>query len=324
MPLSEADFIAAWEQGNRSPVRVAEITGIGVRSIYKRRDALAKRGIYLQTGQNPDNHSKTEWTAADGWAFPRERRVTVDGGVVIVFSDAHYWPGEASTAHKGLLEVCKALKPRRIVANGDIFDGARISRHDAHGWSRRPSVKEEIEICEHRLGEIEDACGGGRCEKDWQIGNHDVRFERSLISKVSDFEGLSGFRLQDRFPRWEMAWSLLVNPGSHHPVMIKHRFASSGIHAAYNATLKGGVHTVSGHTHILEVKPWGDYRGRRYGVQTGTLADPESGSMEYAENNPSSMCSGFAVLTFKDGLLLMPELAEVINGRCYFRGEVVA
>jgi hypothetical protein len=34
-------------------------------------------------------------------------------------------------------------------------------------------------------------------------------------------------------------------------------------------------------------------------------------------------CSGFAVLTFRNGKLLPPELCEVIDGVAYFRGEEV-
>jgi hypothetical protein len=31
---------------------------------------------------------------------------------------------------------------------------------------------------------------------------------------------------------------------------------------------------VHGHLHKLQVTPWADYRGRRYGVDTGTMAEP--------------------------------------------------
>jgi hypothetical protein len=105
--------------------------------------------------------------------------------------------------------------------------------------------------------------------------------------------------------------------------MVKHKNAG-GVHAGYNNTMKGGYTSVTGHTHLLESKPWGDWRGRRWGVQTGTLADLHGPQFEYHENGPSSACSGFVVLNFKDGELLPPELAEVIDGKCIFRGEVVA
>jgi hypothetical protein len=58
-------------------------------------------------------------------------------------------------------------------------------------------------------------------------------------------------------------------------------------------------------------------------VDTGTLSNPHGAQFDYAENNPSPHTSGFAVLSFKDGILLPPELVEVINERAYFRGQCV-
>ena len=104
--------------------------------------------------------------------------------------------------------------------------------------------------------------------------------------------------------------------------MIKHRY-HNGIHAAYNNALKAGMSIVTGHLHRLAVTPWADYNGRRWGVDTGTLANPHGPQFDYAENNPSPHTSGFAVLTFKDGMLLPPELCEVLDEKAYFRGECI-
>jgi hypothetical protein len=131
-------------------------------------------------------------------------------------------------------------------------------------------------------------------------------------------------RLSDHFPGWDFAWSTLINSSSEHPVMVKHRNAG-GVHAGYNNAMKGGVTMVTGHTHRLEAKPWGNYRlSRYYGIQSGTLADLQGPQFEYMENGPTDACSGFVILTFRDGLLTPPELCEVVNGRAWFRGEVVA
>jgi hypothetical protein len=59
-------------------------------------------------------------------------------------------------------------------------------------------------------------------------------------------------------------------------------------------------------------------------VKTGSLADLHGPQFEYHENSPSPACSGFAVLTFDQGALCPPELCEVIRGKAWFRGEVVA
>ena len=318
--VTDADFIAAWAMSG-SPEAVAKATGLGVRGVYRRRDSLAKRGVRLET--RADNAS-AEW-GDKGWTYPRERKVQIPDGSIVVSSDHHYWPGQPSVAHRALIEVIGRVKPRVKVVNGDIFDGVSICRHPPFGWGDRPKVKDELSACVDRLGEIEAACDVSKtkCELLWNIGNHDIRFERTLAMQAKDFEGLQFFRLSDHFPLWEMQWSCLVNPDAPHPVMIKHRYAG-GVHAAYNNTMKGGLSIVTGHTHLLEVKPWGDYRGRRWGVQTGTLADHHGPQFEYVENSPSAACSGFAVLTFHNGRMIPPELCEVIDGKAWFRGEVVA
>lgn len=316
--LSEAQFVSEWTRLGGAAAMAKE-HGMDISSIQARRRRLALKGLHLPTRPQPgyEDRVPTEYRT-DGWTFPREECPEIHTGTVIVFSDAHYWPGEPSVAHKGLLAVVKKTKPRAVIANGDVMDGVSVSRHDPFGWTARPSVKEELEVCQERLHEIELAVPKG-CNLWWNVGNHDVRFERTLASKVPEFVGMMMLRLGDHFPAWDLRWSTRINGR----VMVKHRWAS-GVHAGYNNAMKGGLTIVTGHTHILEVKPYGDYGGRRYGVQTGSLADLHGPQFEYHENSPSSACSGFAVLTFKDGVLLPPELAEVIDGRCYFRGEIVA
>ncbi len=142
MALSDEQFIAAWREGRGSPDRVAEITGMGIRGVYSRRQKLSLRGINLETvATTPQGVAQAVYTQS--WSYTRERQATVENGHVVTFSDAHFWPGSRTVANEALLKVIKILKPARIIANGDVFDGARISRHDPHGWGQPPSVKEE-------------------------------------------------------------------------------------------------------------------------------------------------------------------------------------
>lgn len=300
---------------------MADATGMDVSSIHKRRNRMMSLGYDLPTQAEPGHESKVPEQFRSGWTFPRQKELWISEGSVVVFSDCHYWPGEGSIAHKAMLKVVKSIKPRAVIANGDIFDGAGLSRHDPFGWNELPTPLEELEVCQERLNEVELAIPKG-CELLWNIGNHDVRWERTLAKDADKFRGLKGLRLADHFPAWDMRWSTMVNGQTPHPVMVKHRYAG-GIHAGYNNTLKSGISIVTGHTHQLEAKAWGDYRGRRWGVQTGSLADQGSPAFEYTENSPSPMCSGFAVLTFHGGIMAPPELAEVINGNCWFRGKIV-
>lgn len=319
MGLTDEEFIKSWQAANGSPRQMAEVTGIDESSIYRRRRALAKKGVVLQSNPRNENPgSQGVWSFGDiGRAYRKQLNYSIDNGSVIVFSDAHWWPDHETTcANHAMHELIKELKPAAIVANGDIFDGARVSRHAPMGWTQLPTVKQELEICQDRLADIELILPKG-CQKFWNIGNHDMRFDRALVVGASEYEGVVE-RLEDKFDRWEMAWSLMVNDD----VMIKHRY-HNGIHAAYNNTLKAGRSIVTGHLHRLAVTPWADYNGRRWGVDTGTLAEPHGPQFDYAENNPSPHTSGFAVLTFRDGMLLPPELCEVIGGRAFFRGQCV-
>jgi hypothetical protein len=312
---TDDEFIRAWELGGGSPKKVAQILATTERVIYKKREILADRGIVLKSVQTS---RQTKWSSDDiGRAYKRQIDLNIDTGCAIAFSDAHFWPNQIRTvANEALLVLTKELKPRVIFANGDIFDGARVSRHAPLGWSELPSVKEELEICQDRMAEIEEVLPKG-CTKIWNVGNHDARFDRALVTNAGEYEGVLS-RLDDKFDRWDFTWSTMVNDN----VMVKHRY-HNGIHATYNNTLKSGRSIVTGHLHRLAVTPWADYNGRRYGVDTGTLANPHGPQMDYAENNPSPHTSGFAVLSFKDGMLLPPELVEVINEKAYFRGQCV-
>lgn len=308
--VSDAEFIRLFRE-LRSPTEVARTLGMHVRNIYTRRDRIMK--LY-DVDLTSFNASKALLT------LPENRiRATLEiSGTVIVFSDAHYWPGIVSNAHKALLRAIKALKPAAIIANGDVFDGVTNSRHARIGWSKGPAIKQELEAVQERLGEIESAAPKG-CKLIRTIGNHDIRFENKLSAAVPEYEGVHGFTLDDHLPRWKSVWSLMVNDNT----QIKHRY-HNGIHATHNNALKSGRNIVTGHLHRLMVTPIGDYNGRRWGVDTGTLADPDGPQFEYAEDNPSMHCSGFAVLTFdKRGDLLPPELCEVINGTAYLRGQAV-
>ena len=216
------------------------------------------------------------------------------------------------------MRVIKQLKPALIVANGDILDGARISRFPAEGWGNLPTVKQELDAVIQRMGEIEKVAPKG-CFLHRTIGNHDTRFDKRLVTQVAEFEGIQGFCLADYLPKWSASFSLMVNE----ICMIKHRF-HGGIHSSYNNVLKAGLSMVTGHTHILETKGYTDYTGRRWGVSTGMLCDPEDKQFDYAEDAPKNWCQGFAILHFDtDGRLLPPELVEVIDGQAYFRGKTI-
>lgn len=318
-PIPDDVFIAAWREAGGMPSLVAKNLGLNVRGVFKRREKLAERGIVLETRLACGVAPKSQWSVSMPLKTSRHE-YAIRNGVVMAASDCHYWPGEPTIAHRAFVRLVEELKPAIIILNGDVLDGATISRHDKDGWVQLPTVKQEIDACKERLGEIEDVAGGAALL--WTLGNHDQRFERVLAMQAPQYEGLPGMTLPEHFPRWQFSMSIMLNPHEAFPCMVKHRHAN-GVHGAYNNVVKAGIHMVTGHLHRLTVSHWGDYRGRRYGIDTGTLADPFGPQFKYAEDAPAPHASGFAVLTFVDGDMLPPELVEVRGDHAWFRGDSV-
>jgi hypothetical protein len=236
-----------------------------------------------------------------------------------VFSDAHFIPGQRTTAFKGLLWAIQEFKPKAIICNGDAFDGASISRHDVTELPQT-SVIQELKACQGALGEIEEVAKAARHNVKllFTWGNHDIRFGNRLAQHAPQFKEVKGFKLTDHIPDWEFCWAVWPTED----VIIKHRY-KGGIHATHNNTVNAGVSIVTGHLHSLKVTPFADYNGNRFGVDTGTLAETDGPQFTYAEINPANHRSGFAILNFFNGRLLWPELAHKFGeGLIEFRGQV--
>jgi len=326
---SDDEFIEAWNR-LQSPSKVAKFFGMDSRSAHLRRRSMeAKYGITLEASfrQNQDGPKTTAGNRANQLAAERARKYERDmveeikDGVVLIASDCHYWPGIVTEAHQALCRLAKELGPKMVILNGDVLDGARISRHARIMWEKQPMVKDEIGAVQDRVAEIERAADKAKLLRT--IGNHDARFENYLSTRVGEFEEMTGMTLLDYLPRWRAGWCVHINQNTEGWLTVRHRPVSGGVHAAYNSTLRSGVHYAHGHLHKLQVTPWGDYRGRRYGIDTGTLAEPEGPQFNYTEAGPLNWASGFAVLTFHKGLLLQPELCVIERGEAWFRGKKI-
>lgn len=307
----ESDFIQLFETiGAEETARRLEIS---VRDVLRRRARLEvkiRRPIKSPFGKNNTRRDLEE--------HPARRHLEIENGVVLVGSDAHYWPGIISTAHRAFVRFAERMKPYAIVMNGDELDGATISRHPPIGWEKRPSLIEELNTVKDRLEEIANASKNSKLH--WPLGNHDARYETRLATMAPEYAKIHGVHLKDHFPRWIPSWSVWIND----EVVIKHRI-KNGIHATHNNTVQSGKTTVTGHLHSLKVTPWTDYNGTRWGVDTGALADPWGPQFnDYMEDGPRNWRSGFAVLTFRNGRLMWPEVVHVVDeNHVDFRGELI-
>jgi hypothetical protein len=317
--VSEEEFLELWKT-HQSAQKIADILEMRPDKVRKRRRRLEQKlNISLDSSAyqaQPYKHLSTQ--------VQNDQRVTlgVENGTVIVFSDAHFWPGIHTTAYRGLLWAIRELQPKAVIANGDVFDGASISRFPRIGWDSTPSIIQELKACDLAMGEIEEAAKKARhnVKLIWTLGNHDARFENRLAANAPQYEQVKGFSLKDHFPAWHPCWSCWVTDD----VVVKHRW-KGGIHATHNNTVNSGKSIVTGHLHSLKVTPFADYNGNRFGVDTGTLAETNGPQfINYLEDSPTNWRSGFAILTFKDGKLLWPELVHKwAEGQIEFRGNII-
>lgn len=311
--LNDQDFINLFK--THGAAETARIIGTTERNVYKRRQRI-------EQAQGAEITAPSENTTRWASQYPKRLPLEISDGIVIIGSDCHYWPDVITAAHRGFVELCKRLDPKIVILNGDAFDAARAGRHPRIGWEQSPTMKQEREAVLDRTHEIIAATP--KAAHIWTIGNHDLRYESKLSANVPEMEGLPNTTLQDLFPFWNFAVSAWIND----QVVVKHRF-KGGIHATHNNTLWAGKTIVTGHLHSLKVTPLSDYNGTRWGIDTGTLADPASNTeggpqFHYNEDNPQNHRSGFIVLTFKDGQLLWPEVCNVIDqDHVSFRGEVI-
>ena len=298
----------------QSTKAIAEHLGVSGRAVRKRKRNLEKKhNIVLPIFDSRPAYNSIQ---IDQKAIATFR---IDTGTILIGSDAHIWPGPLTTMQRAFLWFAKKHKPDCIVVNGDMFDGAAISRHPSIGWEKKPSVQQELEAVQDYLGELLKASPNSK--RFWPFGNHDGRLESRLAAIAPEYAGVKGVHLKDHIPGWIPCWRIDVNDD----IVIKHRLGG-GIHATHTNTLKAGKTIITGHLHSLKVTPWTDYLGTRFGCDTGTLAEPDGEQfINYLEAGPTNWRSGFLFLTFKNGRLLYPEIAMKFDDNSFeFRGEVIA
>ena len=106
--VSDKEFIELWN-AHKSAVKVAKVLGCTARAVSQRRRAIEQRYDQPLKAKDPRAH---HWIST-GHEHAARYSLGIENGVVIVFSDAHFWPGIRSTAFKGLLWAIKELSPKR-------------------------------------------------------------------------------------------------------------------------------------------------------------------------------------------------------------------
>lgn len=281
-----------------------------------------ERNVYARKARLEEKFGPITGPAFVRPTFPGRISIEIRDGTVLIGSDFHIWPGEPSTCLRAFKKFAADIKPSAIILNGDVMDFPRISRHPQN-WESAPDPQEEIEATQDHLNDLMQACKRG-AHKVWTLGNHDARLEAMFANAAPQMRGIKGVHLSDHFTGWQKAMSCFINEDVEGgATMVKHRW-KGGMNATRANTLNAGVSMVTGHLHSQNVRPLSDYRRHdRYGVDTGCVADKEHRAFTYTEDSALDWRSGFAVLTYRDGILMPPELVTKMSpDTVWFRGSL--
>ena len=326
MPKSlmvDKEFIDAWNRALGSATEAAKLLGRPLRSVLRKREALAKKGIVLQTnpGINPEaskGASRHGWTIAyQPWE--RSRKFEIKNGTVVMFSDPHWLPDHSAVGMDTLTAVVRELNPTLVVCGGDALDGSTISRWDpTRGHHKRFNIREELECVKESFDHVQ-AAAGRKAMLAWVLGNHDARLSRWVAVNAELLLDMPYTRLEEWVPNWPLSWTVAINEGTPGHTVIRHRNKAGMLHLQ---GIKAGCHYAHGHRHQLNVHMAPTFTGYRFSVDAGSLADCESEGFDYMEGDTPHV-QGFAVLTYKDYQLMPPELCVIQNGEGWFRGQRV-
>lgn len=307
------ELVALLFEHNGSAYKVAKLIGTSASNVADRRRFIeGALGIELPRGR-PE-----VWKSQ---AFNHRINLQVDNATLLVGSDLHCWPEIYGAAMAAFVDLNRQLKPEFVILNGDGFDGAGISKHPPNGWEKGPGPEEELKALQEYLSVVREANPNAKYLRT--IGNHDIRLDRYFASNAPKAEGLKGTRLSDHLPGWEECISVRVNDPH---LIIKHRGRHSGIHATFNELRRLGTSFVHGHLHAQKLVSYENAHGANYGVDLGMLAPVKGPQFAYTEDDVTDWRSGFAVLTFSDGKMEIPELVTVKDedrGEVRFRGQTL-
>ncbi len=310
--VSDTEFLAFFSR--HGAARTAKHYGITERNAYARRNAAQGRQGYTVSAP-----TKTYLEAK----YPHRLQHELKNGTILIGSDFHIWPGQESVALRAFKKFADDYRPSIVILNGDVLDFPLIGRHAPIMWESAPEPWQEIEAAQDHLDDIAKA--SKRARKVWLLGNHDQRFEANLAANARHYKNIKGVHLSDHFGLWEKGWSCCINASVvGGQTMVKHRW-KGGMNAPRANTLNAGMSMVTGHLHSQKVAPITDYNGDRYGVDTGCVADPSFKQfINYTEDAALDWRSGFALLTYKDGRLMQPELiSKWSDNSVQFRGETI-
>jgi len=312
-PEDGREFIHVWESSDSVREVAKRLNLKYTRNVLDRRRRVEKEmGVVL--------HSHQSMKASNFPTFENINTHLTRDYDILIASDKHNLPGHEPQAFKAFLHLVEDAKPKYVVVNGDWYDFPSIGRFHRIGWAEQPSIADELESGTNCLDQIKKA--SPKSKRIFLLGNHDMRFDGKLSNCIPELQNVPGSKLEHHLKGWRIGLSATFND----TLIVKHRW-HTGMHSSYNDVLRGGKNIATAHDHKLNIRPWTDYSGTRYGVKTGTLSDLWDECFAYMENNSVDWQPGCAHIQVS-GNIIIPSLCPLVIdkkhkhwGKIYHQGK---
>jgi hypothetical protein len=231
----------------------------------------------------------------------------------IIFSDLHA-PYYDKKAWHALVCAAKRLKPRWIVAAGDILDCYSISKFAKDPKRRQTSLSDEVACVRGLLEEI------GQHAKycHYISGNHEDRLRRSVWQYAPELSGAVR-SMPDLLGLDDIGWQYTdygdaVELGD---LLVTHDIGKCGIYSLRQTHIQAWRQIAIGHSHRLGLHT---YHGKA-AVSCGWLGDYDAIDYRHQIDCRAEWCHGFAVARItKSGLAHLTPVA-IVNGSAVIGGQ---
>lgn len=228
-----------------------------------------------------------------------------------------------------VLAIGKDLQPDILIDMGDGVDASMLSDKFKYDPTSKVTLQDEIDAKRIQLAQFRDAMPNA--DYYYNEGNHEQRMTRAIWST----EGVARQMMTIKGVRNQLTWPVLLGLDELHITWREYKQQTNNLilpkfiikhgtlvrtkagYSAHAELAKYGRSGASGHTHRLSGIYRRDHKGQHLWVETGCC---RTLNPEYTDD--PDWQNGAVNLTFdtKTGAV-QPELAEMRNGSCLFRGQ---
>jgi len=262
-------------------------------------------------------HKEVELTKSE----LRELATKVRNETAMVIGDIHF-KYECKRSLELLLALMEDIQPDRVFLNGDILDFYALSSFDKDPKRADTRIMTEINKAKVMFEKMREICPLAKIY--YICGNHELRLKKYLNRKAPDLHEVVNLPDLLELSKYDIKWipgkkDAFVQYGE---TLIGH-FNRVSKHSAYTAkalsTDMPGYNIVQSHVHRQGLYFFTIGDKQVWAAEGGCVADPRQA--DYIGGIPNWQRGGLVIETDEKGKQ-SPNLAQVVQNRLHFRGEI--